>query len=61
LLTIVTEPLAFPVAVGANCALKLVDWPAFSESGNARELVEKLLPVTLTCVIVSVPVPLLVN
>ena len=59
LLTTFTLPLADPAAVGANWTLKLADCPPLSERGNVSELVEKPLPVTLTWVIVSVPVPLL--
>ena len=61
LLTTFTLPLADPAAVGANCTLKLADCPALSERGKDSALVVKPLPVTLTCVIVRVPVPLFDN
>lgn len=61
LLTIETAPLTVPVEAGENAMLKLVDWPAFKEIGKASELVLKPLPVTLTWVIDSVPVPLFVS
>ena len=62
LLTMLTLPVTAPAAVGENCTSNVVDWPAVRLIGKvAREFVLKPLPVTLTCVIDSVPVPLLLN
>lgn len=38
LLTTVTEPLILPAVVGSKMALKLVDCPAASVTGNVRPL-----------------------
>jgi hypothetical protein len=61
LLTIDTLPLAAPEEVGANWRLIVADWPALRESGTDSPLVLNPLPVTLTCEIVNVPVPLFVS
>jgi hypothetical protein len=61
LLTIVTLPLAVPAEAGAKRTLKVVDWPEVRDIGSDRVPRLNPLPVTLTCVIVSVPVPLSVN
>ena len=61
LLTTVTLPLAAPADAGENCTLKLLDCPAPREIGRFSELVLKPVPLAVTPVIVSVPVPLLVN
>ena len=37
-------PVKLPVAVGANCNVKLLDWPAPSVSGSAAPLAVKPLP-----------------
>jgi len=61
LLTTDTEPLTVPDEAGEKTTLKFVDWLAASEIGNESVLVLKPLPVTLTWLIVSVPVPLFVS
>ncbi|HEY4978236.1 MAG TPA: hypothetical protein VII25_03640, partial [Candidatus Acidoferrum sp.] len=60
LLTSETLPVTAPADCGANCTLKLLDAPGLIDSGRLNELVENPLPVALTCVIVSTPVPLFV-
>ena len=40
----VTLPLKFPVPVGANVIVAVVDDPAFSVSGRARLLIENPAP-----------------
>ena len=61
LLTIETEPLAAPAAAGLNTTLKLVDWLALRLIGRDKELVLNPLPLTFTCEMLSVPVPLFVT
>ena len=58
--TIVTEPLALAVAVGAKVTVNVADWEALIVAGVDKPVTVKPLPVTLSCEIVSVPVPLLV-
>jgi hypothetical protein len=48
LLVIVTVPAALPVAVGANFAVNVVVWPAFSVIG-LRPLMLKPVPVAAAC------------
>ena len=61
LLTSEMLPVALPAVCGANCTLKVVDAPAFKESGRVSVPVLKPLPVTLNCVMVKVPVPLFLS
>jgi hypothetical protein len=61
LLTTVTLPLAAPADAGENCTLKLLDCPAPREIGRFSVPVLKPVPLAVTPVIVSVPVPLFVN
>ena len=61
LLTREALPLAAPAADGANCRLKLLDCPAFSEMGRVAPLLLKPLPATLICEMVRTPVPELVT
>jgi len=60
LLTILMLPVADPVAVGWNCALNVFDWPGFNEAGSVKPVALKPAPVALTCVMVSVPLPVFV-
>jgi hypothetical protein len=61
LLTTVILPVAALVDVGEYCALNVLAWPGFNEIGSATAAVLKPLPVTLNCVIVRTPVPVLLN
>ena len=61
LLTIETLPLAAPAPVGANCTLNVLLVPGLRDSGKLNEFVANPLPVTLNCITVSTPVPLLLN
>jgi hypothetical protein len=61
LLTTLTLPVTAPDALGENCTLKLLDCPVPSETGKLSEPLLNPLPVTFTCVIESVPVPLFFN
>lgn len=57
LLLIETVPDAPPGAVGANCALKVVDCPGARESGKVSPLMPKPAPVALPCKILKLAVP----
>jgi hypothetical protein len=59
LLTIETAPAALPLDCGENWILKVVVAPGFKEIGRLTELLVNPLPLTLNCVIVNTPVPLL--
>src|SRR5208283_2428619 len=59
LLTSETPPETLPADCGTNCTLNVLEDPGLRESGSPTELVEKPLPVTLNCEIVSSAVPLL--
>lgn len=48
LLTMLTEPLTEPAAVGENSTLKVVDCPAVRLMGKDTPVVLKPLPLTLT-------------
>jgi hypothetical protein len=48
LLVMVRLLLALPADVGENCALNVLDCPAFSVSGRVNPVVLNTLPVTLT-------------
>lgn len=61
LLTIEMEPVAFPAVVGANCAAKLVLWPAPSVRGVASPLIVNPVPAAVACEIVTFADPELVN
>ncbi len=61
LLTMETAPVTEPADAGENTILKVVDWLGLNEIGNASVLVLKPLPVTLTCEMLKVPVPLFVS
>ena len=54
-------PLLLPPVVGANCTVKLVLLPAGKFSGVARPLTLNPVPLALTCVIVSLVVPVLLS
>ena len=56
-----TVPDALPGAVGANCALKVLDCPGARESGKLNPLMPKPAPVTLPCEIFKLAVPELVK
>ena len=55
--TIARFPLAAPVAVGAKVAVKVTLWPAFRVVGNVRPEIEKPVPVTFACEIVTLVPP----
>ena len=59
LLTNETPPETLPADCGTNCTLNVLEDPGLMESGSPTELVEKPLPVTLNCEIVSTALPLL--
>src|SRR5437899_9149182 len=61
LLTSDTLADTLPVAVGANCTLKVLDWPAGRVSGNVDPLMLKPAPVTVACAMVKLAVPELVR
>src|SRR5713226_3734127 len=61
LLLIETLPDALPGAVGANCALKVLDCPGARENGKVKPLMPKPAPVTLPCEIFKLAVPELVK
>ena len=61
LLTSETLPLVAPADCGANCTLNVVEAPGFMESGKFIVPALNPLPVTLNCVIVRTPVPLLLS
>src|SRR5436853_6479587 len=61
LMTSETLPEALPVAVGANCTLKVLDCPAARVSGNVSPLMLKPAPVTLPCEMVKLTPPELVK
>jgi hypothetical protein len=61
LLTIDALPETVPAEVGENCKLNVLDCPAPKTIGKFSEPVPNPLPATLTCEIVSVPVPLLLT
>lgn len=61
LLMIDALPDAAPADVGENCRLNVLDCPAPKTMGKFSEPVPNPLPATLTCEIVSVPVPLLLT
>jgi hypothetical protein len=58
LLTTVTVPVAFPPTVGVKLMLKEAPLPASKVKGNGIELELKPAPFTVTCEMVTVPVPL---
>lgn len=57
LLFIETVPDALPGAVGANCALKVLDCPGARETGKLNPLMPKPAPLTLPCEIFKLAVP----
>ena len=57
----VTLPLVLPAAVGANCTVKLVLFPAGRFSGVASPLTLNPVPLALTFVIVALAVPELLS
>src|SRR5437870_9788606 len=61
LLTSETLPDTLPVAVGANCTLKVLDCPGGSVSGNVGPLMLKPAPVKLPCAMVKLALPELVK
>jgi hypothetical protein len=61
LLVMVRLPLALPVDVGENCALKVLASPAFNVSGSVNPLVLNALPVTLTWETDNAAVPVLLR
>src|SRR5437879_13027467 len=61
LLTSETPPDALPVAVGANCTLKVLDCPAVRVRGEVSPLMLKPAPVTVPCAMVKLALPELVN
>ncbi len=61
LLATLTLPDALPGAVGANCALKVLDCPGARENGKVKPLMAKPAPVTLPCEIFKLAVPELVK
>ncbi len=61
LLLIATLPDALPAAVGANCALKVLDCPGARENGKVNPLMPKPAPVTPPCEILKLAVPELVK
>src|SRR5947209_19308216 len=60
-LTSETLPDALPVAVGANCTLKVLDCPGGRVSGKVSPLMLKPAPVTLPCAMVKLALPELVR
>src|SRR5437879_13592920 len=61
LLTSERLPDTLPVAVGANCTLKVLDCPAARVSGNVSPLMLKPAPVKLPCAMVKLAPPELVK
>src|SRR2546425_5341213 len=61
LLTSERLPDTLPVAVGANCTLKVLDCPAPRVSGNVSPLMLKPAPVKLPCAMVKLALPELVK
>src|SRR6266852_6601992 len=61
LLLIETLPDALPAAVGANCALKVLDCPGARENGKVNPLMPKPAPMTPPCEIFKLAVPELVK
>src|SRR5260370_22073325 len=61
LLLIETLPDALPAAVGANCALKVLDCPGARENGKVNPLMPKPAPMTPPCEIFTLAVPELVK
>src|SRR5437899_2482911 len=61
--SLTSEMLAdtLPVAVGANCTLKLLDCPGGRVSGNVGALMLKPAPVTVPCAMVKLALPELVK
>jgi hypothetical protein len=57
LLTIEIVPLLLPELVGANCALKVVLWPARTVIGAVSPLMLKPAPVAAACEIVTLAEP----
>jgi hypothetical protein len=57
LLLIETLPDALPAAVGANCALNVLDCPGARENGKVNPLMPKPAPITLPCEIFKLAVP----
>src|SRR3989454_209956 len=60
-LTSETLPDALPVAVGANCTLKVLDCPGGRVSGKVSPLMLKPAPVTGPCAMVKLAPPELVK
>src|SRR5205807_633615 len=56
-----TLPDTLPVAVGANCTLKVLDCPAARVSGKVSPLMLKPAPVKLPCAMVKLALPELVK
>jgi len=56
-----TPPDTLPVAVGAHCALKVLDCPGGRVSGNVSPLMLKPAPVTVPCAMVKLALPELVK
>src|SRR5438445_12087859 len=61
LLTSEMPPDTLPVAVGANCTLKVLDCPAARVSGNVSPLMLKPAPVKLPWAMVKLALPELVK
>src|SRR5437870_971490 len=61
LLTSERLPDTLPVAVGANCTLKVLDCPGGTVSGNVGPLMLKPAPVTGPCAMVKLALPELVK
>jgi hypothetical protein len=57
LLTSEKLPVALPVAVGANCRLRLLDCPGESVRGNACPLILKIAPLTVAWETVRLALP----
>src|SRR3989442_12210771 len=60
-LTSETLPDTLPVAVGANCTLKLLDCPGARVRGKVSPLMVKPAPVTVPCAMVKLALPELVK
>src|SRR5437660_690097 len=56
-----TLPDTLPVAVGANCTLKVLDCPAARVSGRVSPLMLKPAPVKVPCAMVKLALPELVK
>ena len=61
LLTSETLPDTLPVAVGANCTLKVLDCPAARVSGRVRPVMLKPVPETVSCETLTVALPVFVS